>query len=113
MIRWLVVVSLVLCISAYGREKAILEVILYEQDKNGEFKTYTSELVGHYSSASKKTTAEGDIVQVNISFVIYYCTRKEFHMFAYLDIWSKATVKITCKTFTMAYRSIITPFKNL
>ena len=47
-----------------AKERAILEIVLYEHVENGELKTYKYQLSGHFTAAGAKSSAEGTIVQV-------------------------------------------------
>ncbi len=51
-------------LSCFGREKALLEVILHERSDNGEIETYQYDLTGHFSAAGTTAGAEGTVVQV-------------------------------------------------
>ena len=53
----------------YGREKALLEVILHERSENGEIETYEYKLTGHFSSAGTVSAAEGTIIQVSFQIL--------------------------------------------
>ena len=50
----------------YGREKALIEVILHERSENGEIETYEYKLTGHFSTAGITSAAEGTIIQVKL-----------------------------------------------
>ena len=51
-------------VAVAAKERAILEIVLYEQVANGEVKTYEFELNGHFTAAGALGSAEGQIVQV-------------------------------------------------
>ena len=51
--------------AASSRERAILEIVLYERNVHGEYETKVRyELRGLFSPAGAKTSAEGQILQV-------------------------------------------------
>lgn len=62
---WLVAASAICVMASKEREKAILEVVLYESTEHGDYKTYTYSLSGEFSAAGPAISAEGDIVQVS------------------------------------------------
>lgn len=56
---------LIMVASAANRERAILEIVLYERNAHGEYETKVQyELRGLFSPAGAKTSAEGQILQV-------------------------------------------------
>ncbi len=62
-LRWITLLfQLVMLVAA--KERAILEIVLYERGENGELDTYEYSLNGHFSSAGSTSSAEGTIVQV-------------------------------------------------
>ncbi|XP_064612303.1 LOW QUALITY PROTEIN: E3 ubiquitin-protein ligase ZNRF3-like [Liolophura sinensis] len=62
---WLVAASAICVMASKEREKAILEVVLYESTEHGDYKTYTYSLSGEFSAAGPAISAEGDIVQIH------------------------------------------------
>lgn len=64
-------VLFILAMLVTAKEKAILEIVLYETTENGEYKTYTIALNGHFSPAGAAISAEGDIVQVGHAYQWY------------------------------------------
>ena len=64
MMRWILLLApLVMLISA--KEKAILEIKLYDRLENGELDTFEYTVKGQFSQAGSTSNAEGTIVQVS------------------------------------------------
>lgn len=51
---------------AVAKERALLEIVLYEQVENGDLVTYEYKLSGHFTNAGALGSAEGTIVQVGL-----------------------------------------------
>ena len=64
---------------AVAKERAILEIVLYEQVENGEVKTYEFELSGHFTAAGALGSAEGQIVQVRGHVLGVYTSLGHFY----------------------------------
>lgn len=61
----LTLLPLIMVASGANRERAILEIVLYERNAHGEYETKVQyELRGLFSPAGAKTSAEGQILQV-------------------------------------------------
>ena len=59
--------TLIMVASAATRERAILEIVLYERNAHDEYETKVQyELRGLFSPAGAKTSAEGQIHQVGV-----------------------------------------------
>lgn len=62
---------LIMVASAATRERAILEIVLYERNAHDEYETKVQyELRGLFSPAGAKTSAEGQIHQVGVPKVL-------------------------------------------
>lgn len=58
-------------VTAVNPNRANVEVVLYESDNNGDYTTRTYQLVGDFSPAGVKISAEGEILQVfEVSLII-------------------------------------------
>ncbi|XP_013408028.1 E3 ubiquitin-protein ligase ZNRF3 isoform X2 [Lingula anatina] len=65
MIREVLLLMQVVMVFA-SKEKALLEVVLYETATNGvEYRTYTYSLIAHFSRAGALVSAEGHIIQMH------------------------------------------------
>ena len=52
-------------VTAVNPNRANVEVVLYESDYNGDYSTRTYQLVGDFSPAGVKISAEGEMLQVS------------------------------------------------
>ncbi|XP_023678688.2 E3 ubiquitin-protein ligase znrf3-like isoform X2 [Paramormyrops kingsleyae] len=64
-VAFLILVTVAASRSAFAKDTAFVEVVLFESSPNGDYTTYTTGLQGRFSKAGATISAEGEIVQVH------------------------------------------------